>query len=154
MASIPLDNVPDEDLQVTPVAPDGTVVVLQIAEEPKINESEKYLPAVAHYISIDYIIIEAKSDDKNINTTLKGVNVDGMLCLPSPTYKSNCSSKGFRMIKDRFAEFIEAIGLTRQDMAKESCTSRMVGKKVKATLSTEEYQGKVRNRVGSILGKA
>lgn len=142
MAHIPIDASIEADIFETPIIPSGTVVTLQIADEPELTESNNR-PG-AYLLNLRFKVVEAK-DKKHIGVTLFHTQ-----CVPGPVYRDNVSTEGYRMMCDSMARLCSACGIP----ADKRDTQRFVSKKVKATLKIEEYEGVQRNKVGGILGKA
>lgn len=145
MTHLKIDVPPDEIIEM-PVIPTGTVVTLQICGEPEIKESSNN-PGES-YLNIPLEVI--KADDQ----THVGCSLFFMAFPPSTIKKKRMlrenKTKGWKMCLDGWARFCSVFNVDKVDID----TQRLIGKKFKATLKTEEYDGRISNKVGQILERA
>ena len=145
---IPVD-VSSDELFVTPIAPDGTEVVLQITEEPKLSVSEN--PKYHEYTTDKkkpYILNFMLEVVECADVRFKGSTIFHTLCVPGEVFKKALEPKGWSAVRDGYVSFMTALG---QGNGAKVQTDRLVGKKLRAILTVEEYQGRSSNRIKTVL---
>jgi len=142
MTNINVD-VDANELVETPTMPDGTVVTFQVSGEPEIKESNAN-PGT-HYLNISLDVIEAAKPE------YIGLSVFHMISIPSTKMKKRMldknKAKGWKFVCSNWAIFCKILKMDKANFN----TQRAIGKKFKGSVTIEEYDGRVSNKVAHIL---